>query len=255
MAFDDEPEPDLPRLEHEPRLAERIRDRRPERKPRSPVVMIAVNLALLAFLAVIVRYVIMPDLLHEAAKPTAPASPDVSDLVAIEDGFAVIRATGARIALAPPEGVSRIVFVGDWAAALGKPDRARALDGVSVLMNAVLGGRALDIVIIDAPAFTLDDVARLAGFSASLRPSLVALVPAATAEAPGMDASAALRAALEVLAAREVPVAVWGHAPKLPGAQAIAIESGATYFDEAVMEGADRATREAAAAEWLARNL
>lgn len=255
MTFDDDPEPGLPRL------AERIRDRRPERKPRSPIVMIGVNIALLAFLAMIIRYVIMPDLGHEAATPPAPPAatdmePDVADLVAIEDGFAVVRATGVRIALAGPEGATRILFVGDWAAALGKPDRDRALDGVSVLMSAVLGGRALDIVVLDAATYSLADVARLTAFCARLHPSLVALVPAATApDAPGADVPIALRAALERLAKKEIPVAVWGHAPNFPAAQTIAIESGAAYFDEDVLEGADGATREAAAAEWLARNL
>ncbi|MCC6157863.1 MAG: hypothetical protein IT350_07400 [Deltaproteobacteria bacterium] len=241
----------------QPRLAERIRDRRPERKPRSPVVMIAVNLALLAFLAVVIRYVIIPDLGREAVSTDAPdGEPDVADLVAIEADFVVIRATGARIPLAPPAGAARIVFVGDWAGALGKPDRDRALDGVSVLMSAVLGGRALDIVALDAPTFSLTDVARLAAFSARLRPSLVALVPAATTpDSPGADVSPALRAALEGLAKKEIPVAVWDHAPNFPEAQAIAIEAGAAYFDEGVLEGADGATREAAAAEWLARNL
>lgn len=255
MTFEEDPEPNLPRL------AERIRERRPERKPRSPVVMIGVNLALLAFLAVVIRTVIMPDLGREAVPPDATrvapvVEEDVTDLVLIEGGFVVVRATGARIGLDPPAGASRIVFIGDWAGALGKPDRDRALDGVTVLMSAVLGGRALDIVVLDAPSFSLADVARLAGFCARLRPSLVALVPAATApDASGVDVSIALRAALESLAKREIPVAVWGHTPNFPAAQAIAIESGAAYFDEGVLEGADGATREAAAAEWLARNL
>ncbi|MCL4234754.1 MAG: hypothetical protein KJ042_09560, partial [Deltaproteobacteria bacterium] len=219
MTFDDDPEPG------QPRLAERIRERRPERKTRTPVVMIGVNIALLAILAAVVRYVIMPDLGRDAARPAAPAAsatPDVTDLAAIEDGFAVVRATGARIPLAPPEGASRIVFVGDWAVALGKPDRNRAQDGISVLMSAVLGGRALDIVAIDAPSYTLGDVARLVEFSARLRPSLVAIVPAATApDAPGADAAVARRAAIERLAKQEIPVAGGGHAPTVPGAQEI----------------------------------
>lgn len=147
----------------------------------SPTVMIGLNLALLAFLLIVAKRILLP----------SSSVTGVEDLVAVADGVAVIPGTGLRVPVAPSEDTDRALFIGDWARILGFGDEAQASAALTAALAQRRPGRAIEVVVLHAPSLTPVDIARLPGFAPALQPGLVVFSPAARAPYPAANQAAA----------------------------------------------------------------